>query len=436
VLGLDLLRRSPEQVRAGLRARGEDEGVVDRILALDARRRQVVTERDRLRAQHHAISRRIGEARSRPSPSATATAEVAALGEEAKALSRQIAEREEEVRRLEADMRSLLLTLPNLPRPDVPEGKDPSGNRVVRTWGEPRSFPFTPLPHWEIGERLGILDTERGARLAGSRFYVLKGPGALLQRALIAWFLDVHTREHGYTEVYLPYLVKGEVVEGTGLLPKFGDNLYRDAEEDLWLIPTAEVPLTNLFRDEILPPGSLPMNFVAHTPCFRREKAAGGRDVRGIKRVHQFEKVECYKFCEPSASDQELERLVADVEDLLRRLGLAYRVVLLCTGDLGFQAAKTYDLEVWAPGAGEWVEVSSCSTCTDFQARRANIRYRPAEGARPEYVHTLNGSGLALPRTIAALLENYQQADGSVVIPEPLRPYMGVDRITPPRERR
>ncbi|GBD11240.1 Serine--tRNA ligase [bacterium HR23] len=418
-------------MRAGLTARGEDPGVVDQILALDARRRQAVTERDRLRARHKEVSRQMGQALARAHQEPSASLQAEALREEARALSQRIADLEQEARRLEAEMEGLLLTVPNLPRPDVPVGPDASGNRIVRTWGEPKAFPFSPLPHWELGERLGILDMERGASLAGSRFYVLKGLGARLQRALISWFLDVHTREHGYTEVYLPYLVRSTVLVGAGVLPKFGDNLYRDAEEDLWLIPTAEVPLTSLFRDEILPPGSLPRYYVAHTPCFRREKAAAGRDVRGIKRVHQFEKVECYKFCEPSASDQELERLVADVEDLLQRLGLAYRVVLLCTGDMGFQSAKTYDLEVWAPGSGEWLEVSSCSTCADFQARRANIRYRPAEGARPEYVHTLNGSGLALPRTIAAILENYQQEDGAVAVPEPLRPYMGVARIEP-----
>lgn len=429
MLSLDLLRKTPDQVKAALQARGEPCEAVDQVLALDAQRRQVVTERDRLRAQHNDISRKMGQAlaMARHTPEASQQAE--AMREEAKALAQRIEALQEQARHLEAQMEALLLTLPNLPRPDVPIGADASGNRIVRTWGEPKPFPFTPLPHWDLGERLGILDMERGAKLAGSRFFVLKGLGARLQRALVSWFLDVHTREHGYTEFYLPYLVRSEVLVGAGVLPKFGDNLYRDAEEDLWLIPTAEVPLTNLFRDEILPPKSLPLSFVAHTPCFRREKAAAGRDVRGIKRVHQFEKVECYKFCEPSASDQELERLVADVEDLLQRLGLAYRVVLLCTGDMGFQSAKTYDLEVWAPGSGEWLEVSSCSTCTDFQARRANIRYRPAEGARPDYVHTLNGSGLALPRTIAAILENYQQEDGTVVVPEVLRPYMGVDRI-------
>ncbi|MCS7207620.1 MAG: serine--tRNA ligase [Dehalococcoidia bacterium] len=435
MLSLDLLRRAPDQVKAGLQARGEPCDSVDEVLALDAQRRQTVTERDRLRAQHNEVSRRMGQALARARREPGAAAEADALREEAKALSQRIEALDEQARRLEEQIEALLLTLPNLPRPDVPIGADASGNRIVRTWGEPNSFPFPPLPHWELGERLGILDTEQGAKLAGSRFFVLKGLGARLQRALISWFLDVHTREHGYTEIYLPYLVRSPVLVGAGVLPKFGDNIYRDAEEDLWLIPTAEVPLTSLYAGDILPPGSLPQYWVAHSPCFRREKAAAGRDVRGIKRVHQFEKVECYKFCEPSASDAELERLVADVEDLLQRLGLAYRVVLLCTGDLGFQSAKTYDLEVWAPGSGEWLEVSSCSTCTDFQARRANIRYRPAEGARPEYVHTLNGSGLALPRTIAAILETYQQEDGSVLVPEVLRPYMGVERITGVKER-
>ena len=300
---------------------------------------------------------------------------------------------------------------------------------MVRQWGEPPRFDFTPLPHWELGELLGLIDFQRGVKLSGSRFYTMFGAGAKLERALIAWMLDLHTKEHGYTEVMVPLLVKRETMEGSGNLPKFGDNLYHDEEDDLWLIPTAEVPVTNLHADEVLPPGSLPRNYVAHTPCFRREKAAAGRDTRGIKRVHQFNKVEMYKFVEPETSEAELEKLVADAEDVCRRLELPYRIVQLCTGDLGFPSAKTYDIEAWAAGCQEWLEVSSCSNCTDFQARRARVRYRPDQNTRPQLVHTLNGSGLALPRVVIAILENGQRADGSVVIPEVLRPYTGFDTI-------
>jgi seryl-tRNA synthetase len=319
--------------------------------------------------------------------------------------------------------------MPNLPLPNVPPGLSEENNVVVRSWGEPGTHDFTPLPHWELGENLGLIDFQRGVKLSGSRFYAMFGAGAKLERALISWMLDLPAREHGYTEAMLPLLVKRETMEGSGNLPKFGENLYHDDEDDLWLIPTAEVPITNLYRDEVLPPGSLPRNYVAHTPCFRREKAAAGRDTRGIKRVHQFNKVEMYKFVTPETSEDELEKLVADAEDVCRRLELPYRVLQLCKGDLGFPSAMTYDIEAWAAGCQEWLEVSSCSNCTDFQARRARIRYRPEPKARPELVHTLNGSGLALPRVVIAILENYQQADGSVVIPDILRPYTGFDRI-------
>ena len=308
-------------------------------------------------------------------------------------------------------------------------GEDESGNVVMRTVGEVPSYPFDPLPHWELGPRLGIIDFERGVKLAGSRFFVLKGKGSKLQRALISWMLDLHTKEHGYEEVYLPNLVNRASVTGSSHLPHFAENMYHDSEDDLWLVPTAEAPITGLHRDEILPPGALPRYYVAHTPCFRREKTSAGRDTRGIKRVHQFEKVEIYKFVEPEESDVELEKLVADAEDVCARLGITHRVLELCSGDLGFPAVKGYDVEMWAPGSGEWLEVSSCSNCTDFQARRSSIRYRPEPSARPRLVHTLNGSGLALPRVIIAILENFQQADGSVAIPEVLRPYTGFERI-------
>jgi seryl-tRNA synthetase len=295
----------------------------------------------------------------------------------------------------------------------------------VKEWGDKPQQDFTPLPHWELGEKLDIIDLARGAKLSGSRFYLLKGAGARLQRALTDWFLDVHVDEHGYTEIYPPFMVRAECMTGTGNLPKFGDNLYRDAEEDYWLIPTAEVPVTNIHRDEIIDAGKLPIYYAAWSPCFRREKMSAGKDVRGIKRVHQFQKVEMVKFVEPQHGRDELEKLTRDAEVLCERLGLPYRRLAICTGDLSFVACIKYDIEVWAAGSGEWLESSSCSYFRDFQARRANIRYRPAEGEKPEYVHTLNGSGLALPRIIIAILENYQQPDGSVVVPEVLRPYMG-----------
>jgi seryl-tRNA synthetase len=323
-----------------------------------------------------------------------------------------------------------MLEIPNLPHPRVPLGQDERENVTIRTVGEPAPLSFTPKPHWELGERLGIIDFERGVKISGSRFYVLKGLGARLQRALISWMLDLHVQEHGYTEVYPPAMVKGECLVGTGNLPKFGENLYRDYEEDFWFVPTAEVPVTNLYRDEIIEPGRLPIYHVAYTPCFRREKMSAGRDVRGIKRGHQFDKVEMVKFVDPATSDAELDSLVDNAEDVCRRLGIPHRVVQMCTGDLSFVAAIKYDVELWAPGCQEWLEVSSCSNFRDFQARRARIRYRPAPGAKPEFVHTLNGSGLALPRVVIAVLENYQQEDGSVVIPPVLRPYLGgVEKI-------
>jgi len=350
-------------------------------------------------------------------------AEMRQVGDQIKAL-------EEQASRLAEELTDLLLRVPNLPQDSVPVGKDSADNVVVRTWGEPRRFDFTPRPHWELGESLGIIDFERGVKLSGTRFYVLKGLGARLQRALIDFMLDLHVKEHGYLETYPPAMVKRECAVGSGNLPKFEDHLYHDAEEDFWFVPTAEVPLTNLYRDEIIEPGKLPLYHVAHTPCFRREKMSAGKDVRGIKRGHQFEKVELYKFCEPQHSNEELEKMVNDATAVAERLGLPYRLLALCTGDIGFASSKSYDIEIWAPGCGEWLEVSSCSNCLDFQARRANIRYRPEPGAKPQFVHTLNGSGLALPRVIIGVMENYQQADGTIVVPEALRPYMGVDVIS------
>ncbi len=425
MLSIELIRRDPEFVRQALVSRGE-EGPLEELLALDARRRHAISQGDELRARRNQASRAIGQLRSQGQDAPEVVVrEMREVGQEIDAL-------EQETKGLEERINSILLELPNLPRSDVPKGLSEDENIVVRQWGEPKSLDFPAKPHWDLAEELGIIDFQRGVKLSGSRFYTMSGYGAKLERATISWMLDLHSNEHGYTELMLPILVRREVMEGSGNLPKFADNLYRDEEDDLWLIPTAEVPITNLYRDEILPPDSLPRYYVAQTPCFRREKAAAGRDTRGIKRVHQFNKVEMYKFVDPSTSDEELDRLLADAEDVCQRLGLAYRVLQLCTGDISFPSAKTFDIEIWSAGCEEWLEASSCSNCTDFQARRANIRHRPAAGARPEFVHTLNGSGLALPRVIIAILENNQQPDGSIVIPEVLRPYTGFDVIPAP----
>ncbi len=425
MLSIELIRRHPEFVRQALARRGEEDPIAE-LLVLDAQRRQASNQGDELRARRNQASREIGQRRAAgQNAPADIVQEMRAVGAEIDALEQQVKDLEERIH-------AILLELPNLPRPDVPPGLSETENIVVRQWGEPRALDFPARPHWDLAEELGIIDFQRGVKLSGSRFYTMSGYGARLERALISWMLDLHTQEHGYTELALPILVRREIMEGSGNLPKFADNLYHDAEDDLWLIPTAEVPITNMFRDEILPPDFLPRHYVAQTPCFRREKAAAGRDTRGIKRVHQFNKVEMYKFVAPEDSDAELTRLVANAETVCQRLGLAYRTLQLCAGDISFPSAMTYDIEIWSAGCGEWLEASSCSNCTDFQARRANIRYRPAAGARPDFVHTLNGSGLALPRVIIALLENNQQPDGSVAIPEVLRPYTGFDRIPAP----
>ncbi len=423
MLDIELIRRNPELVRKALASRGE-ESVLEPILVLDAQRRDAIRQGDELRARRNAVSQEIGRSKSRQVGTPELIAEMRQVGDRIKTL-------EDQVKAFEEEQSKALLTLPNIPRTEVPLGLDSSANIVRRTWGEARSYAFTPKAHWDLNDALGIIDFQRGARMSGARFYVLRGQGARLQRALITWMLDVHTKEHGYTEIYPPALVKTETLVGSSNLPKFADNLYRDAEEDLWLTPTAEVTLTAMHAGEILEPGSLPIKYAAYAPCFRKERTAAGRDTRGLKRVPQFDKVEMYKFVEPETSDAELEKLVADAEDLLQRLGLQHHVLQLCTGDMGFPSAKSYDLEVWSPGCQEWLEVSSCSNCTDFQARRSNIRFRREARSRPELVHTLNGSGLALPRIMIAILETYQQADGSVVIPECLRPYTGFEVLRP-----
>ena len=415
MLDIKLIRENPELVRQSLEKRG-DSFALDSILEIEGRYRNLLRQTEGLRAKHNETSKQLGQSKERPPQ---LIAQMRQLGDQISSLQQQTKE-------AKAELDSLLLELPNMPHPSVPLGTGAADNVVVRTCGKPRELSFEPLPHWELGEKLDIIDFQRGVKLAGTRFYVLKGLGAHLQRALISFMLDVHVRENGYKEIYLPSMVKRECMVGSGNLPKFGDNLYHDDEDDFWFIPTAEVPLTNLHRDEILSADRLPLRYVACTPCFRREKLAAGTDTRGIKRGHQFDKVELYKLTDPDSSDEELEKLVADAEDICRRLDIAHRVVRLCTGDLGFAACKTYDIEMWAPGCAEWLEVSSCSNCGDFQARRSNIRYRPEPGAKPQIVHTLNGSGLALPRVLIAVLENYQQADGTVLIPEVLEPYMKV----------
>jgi seryl-tRNA synthetase len=415
MLDIKLIRENPELVRQALEKRG-DSFALDNILEIDGRYRSFLRQTEELRAKHNEASKQLSKSKEKPPE---LIAQMRQLGEQISSLQQQTKE-------TKAKLDSLLLELPNIPHSSVPLGRGAGDNVVVRTWGKPRELPFKPLPHWELGEKLGIIDFQQGVKLSGTRFYVLKGLGAHLQRALISFMLDVHVNEHSYKEIYPPFMVKRECMVGSGNLPKFGDNLYHDEEDDFWFIPTAEVPLTNLHRDEILSADSLPLHYVAYTPCFRREKMAAGTDTRGIKRGHQFDKVELYKVTRPESSDEELEKLVADAENICQKLAIPYRVVQLCTGDLGFAACKTYDIEMWAPGCAEWLEVSSCSNCSDFQARRANIRYRPEPGAKSEFVHTLNGSGLALPRVLIAVLENYQQADGTVLIPEVLEPYLKV----------
>ena len=397
-----------------MRRRGED-APIDRIIELDVERRRLIAEGDGLRTRRNQVSREIGRTRERPPE----------LIEEMRGVAARIRALEVEVRDRETEINSLLLSVPNIPRDDVPE----AGNVIIRTVGDVPAFEFEPRAHWELGEALGIIEFQRAVKVSGSRFFGFRGKGSKLQRALVSWMLDLHTEEHGYEEMYVPFMVTRESAIGSGHLPKFADTMYHDQEDDMWMVPTAEVPITNLHRREILPAGTVPLYYVAHTPCFRRERAAAGKDTRGIKRVHQFEKVEMYKFVEPDSSDDELERLVADAEDVCMRLGIPHRVVQLCTGDLGDVSAKTYDIEMWAPGSREWLEVSSCSDCTDYQARRASIQYRPEPEARARFVHTLNGSGLGVPRVLIAILESYQQPDGSVVVPEVLRPYTGFDVI-------
>ena len=425
MLDIRLFREQPEFVKQGLARIGADTAVVERVSDLDAKVRSLKTDAETKQAELNAINKTMGKVS--PDERDAKRAELRELGDFIKELN-------ENRGSLESELGKLMLEIPNLPDAATPDGKDEHDNVVVRTEGTPRVFDFTPKPHWEIGTALGILDIDRGVKISGSRFYVLKGAGARLQRALIAWMLDVHIAQ-GYTEIYPPFVVKQECLVGTTQLPKFEDQLYHDHEEDFWLVPTAEVPVTNLHRDEILAPDEMNIDYVAYTPCFRREKMSAGRDIRGIKRGHQFDKVEMVKLCRSEDSEAELDKLVVDAEEICKLLEIPYRLIQVCTGDKGFGNVMQYDWELYAPASrgeegAEWLEVSSCSNFRDYQARRANLRYRPEPGAKPEFCHTLNGSGLALPRTMIAILENYQNEDGSVTIPEALRPYMhGIEKI-------
>jgi seryl-tRNA synthetase len=425
MLALQALRSDPEPAKLALAKRGDPAlaGAVDQVLAVDEERRRAIARVEELKARRNEVSKDIGLKKRRGEDAEEEIREMRSVGE-------RISELDREVSGAEARIKQILLNLPNLPFPEVPPGGEEE-NVVIREWGDEPSFTFQPRPHWEIGESLGILDLPRGAKVSGSGFPVLRGKGARLQRALIDFMVDLHTGEHGYEEVRVPYLVTADAMTGTGQLPKFAEESYFTDRDGLWLVPTAEVPVTNLYRDELLAASDLPMRFTAYSPCFRREAGAAGKDTRGLLRVHQFDKVELVRYETPSRGREALEELTREAEVVLQRLGLTYRVVLLAAGDLGFSSAMTYDLEVWAPGVGKWLEVSSCSDFTDYQARRANLRFRPAPGEKPEFLHTLNGSGLALPRLMVALLETYQEDGGGVNLPEPIHAYCGFSRLDP-----
>jgi len=424
MLDLKFVRDNVQVAEERLAARGAVPSAFGELIQLDVEQRAILAEVERLRQRRNELSKEVAELKRQGKSTSDVVARVAAEGPLLNGLEKQLKEKEEL-------LQEVALFIPNLPHDSVPVGKSPEDNVEVRRWGTVRRFDFEPRPHWELGETLGILDFERAARIAQSRFAVLKGLGARLERALIGFMLDLHVKEHAYTEVLPPFLVNPDAMRGTGQLPKFDEELFKTKDEGLYMIPTAEVPLTNYHREEILPAGSLPLSYVAYTPCFRREAGSYGKDTRGLMRQHQFDKVELVKFTEPEGSYDALEEMTRHAEKVLQRLELSYRVVALCTGDLGFAAAKTFDIEIWIPSQGAYREVSSISNCEAFQARRANIRYRPSPKAPPRFVHTLNGSGVAVGRTWLAILENHQQADGTVVIPEALRPHMdGLDRIT------
>jgi seryl-tRNA synthetase len=423
MLDLAFVRDNLPQVEEMLRRRGQDPTVLARFREINGKRRQLITQSETLKAQKNRASEDIAKLKK-------ARQDATAQMEKNKNLREQGDTLEKQASEIDQELRTLLAGIPNMPHESVPLGKSADDNQEVRKWGTPPQFSFTPKPHWELGEQLGVLDMERAVKLSGARFAVYWDLGARLERALANFMLDLHTREHGYTEVLTPYMVNSASMYGTGQLPKFADDQFRIEKHDLWLIPTAEVPLTNLYRDETLDAARLPLSVTGYTPCFRSEAGSYGKDVRGIIRQHQFQKVELVKFTRPEDSYAQHEQLTRNAETILQKLGLHYRVMLLCTGDMGSSSAKTYDLEVWLPGQQLYREISSCSNFEAYQARRANIRYRPEGAKKSEFVHTLNGSGLAIGRTWLAIMENYQQADGSVLVPEVLRPYMGTDRIT------
>ena len=420
MIDIEKIRKDPDSVMQVLNSRGEELDIRS-ILEKDQRLRRLIVEVESLRATRNEVSKEIGKSGDKP----------VQLIDQMRSVGKKISDLDTERTTLDQEIRTMLLQIPNLPAEDVPYGKTEESNVVIETKGVIPNFDFNPLPHWDLAERLRIIDFERGAKIAGSRFFVLTGKGARLQRALINWFLDFHTGENFFKELYVPYLLTNDSALANGNLPKFADTMYHDLEDDMWLVPTAEMAITNMHRNEILPVGSLPISYVAHTPSFRRERAAAGRDTRGMKRVHQFEKVELYKFVEPEASSDALQDLLDQVKKLCDLLNLPFRTIQLCTGDLGFQSSKSFDIEVWAAGSQEWLEVSTCSNCVDFQARRASIRYRHESDGKAKFVHTLNGSGMALPRVIIAILENFQNEDGSVSIPEVLWPYTGFKKIEP-----
>jgi len=425
MLDIKQIRNAPEKVKTSLRNRNNSTDIVDQFLKIDEERRKKIYLTEELKNKRNNVSEKIGMLKK-----SGQNADV--LMQEMKQVSQQIKEWDEEIRQIDETLSNIVLSIPNIPHETVPLGNDETANRLERRWGTPKQIKFEAKPHWEIGEKLGILDFERAAKVTGARFTFYKGLGARLERALINFMLDLHINEHGYTELIPPFMVNRDSMIGTGQLPKFEEDMFHLENTEYFLIPTAEVPVTNIYRDEILSEADLPIYHVAYTPCFRAEAGAHGRDTRGLIRQHQFNKVELVKFAHPSNSYEELEKLTANAEKVLQLLELPYQVVCLSTGDMGFSSAKTYDLEVWLPSFNTFREISSCSNFEDFQARRANIRFRSAEKGKPEFVHTLNGSGLAIGRTTAAILENYQEEDGSVIIPKALRPYMGgTDRITP-----
>ncbi len=423
MLDPNLIREKPDFVKEQIQKKNADPSLIDRFLEVDAKRKELVKETDMLRHERKTLSQEIGKLLAQKK-------DVSELKARVKEIAGKIKENEKILSNFEEEYRDILLRIPNIPDPSVHYGKDESENIVVKRWGDVRNFDFEPKPHWEIAENLDIIDFKRGAKISGARFYVLKGLGAKLERALISFMIDLHVEKHGYREIFPPFLINRASMIGTGQLPKFEEDMYHTDKDDLFLDPTAEVPVTNLHRDEILSEDDLPIKYVAYTACFRREAGAAGRDTRGIIRVHQFNKVEMVRFVKPEESMKHLEELLDNAEDVLRTLNLPYQLKKMCTGDLGFTAAIKFDPEVYMPYQDKYVEISSCSNFKDFQARRANIRYRAKDGSL-HYVHTLNGSGLAVGRTMAAILENYQEKDGSVVIPEPLRKYMGgLERIT------